>query len=218
MLKKSILVCLVALQSACVGGFGVFKTERGSYHPLGSKAEEQGVRLCSSTKADVLRLMGKPKREYTESSKNFLVYNSDVAWRGVVPWIIIPIPLMVPVGMNEVSFEFEDDRLLRFWRETGVVWGGMCFFLLKGCLPMVDGRDLMPPTPLLEEDGAPVTPTTYVRLQVPIQCPGESDIQPESEIQPRDDDVVNCVAGGERRWTNRSKCDPLAVKTWLGVE
>jgi hypothetical protein len=158
MLKKSILVFLAVLQSACVGGFGVFKTERGSYHPLGSKAEKQGVRLGCSTKADVVRLMGKPKREYTETGTDFLVYNSDVAWRGVVPWMMIPIPLMVPVGMNEISFEFMNDRLLRFWRETGVVRGGMCLFLLKGCLPMVDGRDLMPPTPLLagpEEDEMP---------------------------------------------------------------
>jgi hypothetical protein len=207
-LEKFILVCLVALQSACVGGFGVFKTERGSYHPLGSKAEEQGVRLCSSTKADVLRLMGKPKREYAERSKDFFVYNSDVAWRGVVPWFIIPIPLMVPVGMNEISFEFEDDRLLRFWRETGEVRGGMCFFLIKGCLPMLDGRDLMPPTPLLAGPEEDKTPTTYVRLRVPIQCGGKPEIQPKSETQPSDDYVVNCVAGGERRSTNVSKCDP----------
>jgi hypothetical protein len=30
--------------------------------------------------------------------------------------------------------------------------------------------------------------------------------KPESQPKP-DDDVVNCVAGGELRWTDRSKCD-----------
>jgi hypothetical protein len=209
MLRKSILVFLAALQSACIGGFGVFKTERGSYHPLGSKAEKQGVRLCSSTKADVVRLMGKPKREYTETSKDFLVYNLDVAWRGVVPWIIIPIPLIVPVGMNEISFEFENDRLLRFWREAGDVRGGLVFwFPFLPPVWAVDGRDLMKPTPLLAGPEEEETPTTYVRLRVPILCPGESGINPARIEDPTDDYVVNCVAGGERRWTNLSKCDP----------
>jgi len=92
-------------------------------------------------------VLGKPKREYTEGSRDVWVYNHSVAWRGMVPVLIVPIPLMIPVGMNESFVAFENDRVFSFRNERGNVRGGMCLFLLKGCVPMATGADVMNPSP-----------------------------------------------------------------------
>jgi hypothetical protein len=146
MLMKFLLACLIALQSACVGGFGVFSTTTENYRPE-KGVEEIPVRPGTSTRAEVLGVLGKPKREYTEGSRDVWVYNHSVAWRGMVPVLIVPIPLMIPVGMNESFVAFENDRVFSFRNERGNVRGGMCLFLLKGCVPMATGADVMNPSP-----------------------------------------------------------------------
>lgn len=64
-------------------------------------------------KCAVLRGWGPPDEVSRESATETLRYNHDLRWNGVVVWLILPIPLMVPVGRNYVDLTFEADRLVR---------------------------------------------------------------------------------------------------------
>jgi hypothetical protein len=137
MLNKSILACLIVLQSACVGGFAAFTTTKESYYaPRG--VEEPPVR--GSTKAEILLRLGKPKREYTEGSREFWVYNNDLALRGLIPVLIVPIPLVIPVGMNQSFVEFENDHVVGFTIEQAKAYGFVCVLILFWCVPFMDGK------------------------------------------------------------------------------
>lgn len=62
-------------------------------------------------------LWGEPKSYGSEEGQEYFVYNRSLAWRGVLVFIIIPIPLLLPVGHNETTLFFEHGKLIRTIRE-----------------------------------------------------------------------------------------------------
>jgi len=56
-------------------------------------------------------------------------YKFDVAWEGVVPFVIIPIPLMLPVAHEKVCFSLDDGRVLRASVIKSTVVGGTYGFI-----------------------------------------------------------------------------------------
>jgi hypothetical protein len=40
------------------------------------------------------------------------MYDQSRAWRGIVVFVIFPIPLLVPLGHNEARFSFQKDHLV----------------------------------------------------------------------------------------------------------
>jgi len=79
--------------------------------------------------------------KYTENNKLIYEYEiEDVAYRGIVPMIIIGIPLIIPVGSNETNIEFENGVCTKAV-EGYTNWSGyMCGLLNEngkmGCAPL----------------------------------------------------------------------------------
>lgn len=131
MLKKMILVGFLLTLIGCVGIQPITSTAKREHGPpIGSKVGDLAYREGVSTKSDVLRTWGEPKRKYIEGDKEHWVYNRDLAWRGIVLWLVAPIPLLVPAGMNETTVQFDEEKVIKFWNEygddsgaVGCVWG-----------------------------------------------------------------------------------------------
>lgn len=145
MLKRSLLVCLVVfVQTGCTfGALWALHTEKKTFEPIPGDVEERSVRPEKVlTKEDILRIWGQPKRMYTEEGRDIWIYNHDLAWRGIAPIIFFPIPLLIPAGMNEKGFEFDNDRLVVSWKESGAVGGGICIMIFLKLGFCRNARDL----------------------------------------------------------------------------
>jgi hypothetical protein len=84
------------------------------------KPQERGkVEFCpaqtaaSVTREQIQTLWGKPKETGSSDGHDFMTYNRDLAWRGLMVFLIVPIPLLLPVGYNETTFFFEKERLVK---------------------------------------------------------------------------------------------------------
>jgi hypothetical protein len=99
--------------------------ERKHEPPIGAKVGEPGPGKGTSTKADVLRAWGEPKQKLFLGVKELWVYERNVAWRGFILWLYVPLPFIVPVGMNHTTVEFDKDAVVGFWNEYGnvICWG-----------------------------------------------------------------------------------------------
>lgn len=71
------------------------------------------------TSKDFRRAWGDPKSIESSASLTRWKYNIDIAWRGLVVFVVVPIPLMLPVGHNELILSFENDKLVEVSREYG---------------------------------------------------------------------------------------------------
>ena len=71
------------------------------------------------TTADFTKAWGAPKVRELKDGQEHLTYNANIAWRGLVVFAIIPIPLMLPVGHNELTLSFENDKLIKTSIEYG---------------------------------------------------------------------------------------------------
>ena len=91
-----------------------------------------------STKAEVRTNLGSPDRVESKDGSDIWWYNRGVAWRGVVLWVVVvPIPLMAPVGMNHAKVSFRGNTVESRYYETGATWSyyGCVIFLFCGHLP-----------------------------------------------------------------------------------
>jgi len=68
---------------------------------------------------DFHKMWGEPKSYVISRGKGLMRYNGDLAWRGLVIFVIIPIPLLLPVGHNEITLDFENDKLAGINSEFG---------------------------------------------------------------------------------------------------
>lgn len=60
------------------------------------------------------RYWGAPARinHVRASSDEVWTYNSDLIWEGVVPFVVIPVPLLVPATREKVCFSIHDGRVV----------------------------------------------------------------------------------------------------------
>jgi len=133
-LRRHILVaCLVAIsQSGCFGAIWFGNGKEGYSPSADHEYYGDAWAAGSSKKEDVLRVEGKPKREYVEEGNEVWIYNHDVAWRGFLLAFIFPVPLIFPAGMNEVSFTFRDDNLVLVTKEKAKPSGFGCMVIPYG--------------------------------------------------------------------------------------
>ena len=80
------------------------------------------------TKKSVLEIWGEPDSKVVEGSIEIWRYNQEgFAWAGLIPIVIIPIPLVAPVGKNGVVLSFNGNELIKASedrREGGVAMCG----------------------------------------------------------------------------------------------
>jgi hypothetical protein len=73
---------------------------------------------AARTRVEVMEKLGQPLRtEKLPNGHEKYVYSGSLAWRGVVGIVILPVPLLLPVGFNELYYEFKGERLVHVTSE-----------------------------------------------------------------------------------------------------
>lgn len=130
MARRAMMLTVLALLQGCVGGWVISNPQTD--YAVDSVALRGKGYLASSMEAsnwhldEVLRVWGAPDRRRDEGRRTVLYYRSGLAWSGVVPWVLIPIPVVVPVGTNQAVLVFEDERLVSASAEDRDGAGGLC--------------------------------------------------------------------------------------------
>ncbi|MDQ2770113.1 MAG: hypothetical protein M3Y54_06395 [Bacteroidota bacterium] len=108
------LLLLVAMGlSSCIGVSLIAGTrQRPVGKTLGPLVGDDGLYKGGVTTADALRLWGEPRRKEVVGLQQHWRYRVDeLAWRGAQVWLIVPVPLLLPVGHKHVTLTFEGDHL-----------------------------------------------------------------------------------------------------------
>ena len=85
----------------------------------------------SYQKADVLQAWGEPDSKKTRGEIEYWRYEQDsLAWTGLVPVLVIPVPLVVPVGQNHAILGFSGGELVSAVSRDRDMAGGMCGMFL----------------------------------------------------------------------------------------
>lgn len=104
-----LVICylLALLTTGCAGISTHLRTD--STRLQGSVGFNHGtITGGKSTKDDVRSILGSPANITYADDNEVWWYWHDVAWRGVVPWIVVmPIPLIAPVGINHTVVTFQ---------------------------------------------------------------------------------------------------------------
>ena len=115
------LLCLVG----CVGMAPVTTETRTSrmcpvFDQVGELRECIQGEPQSVTVERVLTIWGQPaSRGAAAQGQEHLVYDRSVAWRGSIIFVVIPIPLLAPVGHNRTTLFFEQGVLVNTAYEYG---------------------------------------------------------------------------------------------------
>jgi len=85
---------------------------------IGELTECKAEKAGSLTTEQLIAMWGEPKLHEIKEGQESLTYNRSIAWRGLFGIvIIIPIPLLLPVGHNETTFFFENNKLIHITSE-----------------------------------------------------------------------------------------------------
>ena len=125
--------------TGCVG-FYVVTPNGTSEEPARSAVTHTPVscksRKCSAeenstyTFADIEDWRGKPDKQYEKNGEIVWVYSGDLAWTGIVPLIILPIPIVLPIGWMKTQYYFKADQLVHVTSdEFYIPLAGLCGLL-----------------------------------------------------------------------------------------
>ncbi len=99
------------------------------------------------SKKDLLKAWGPPDERLVEAGQERWVYRDGLRWNGVFifPGIIIPIPLVIPVGWNTFTIEFQEDTVSTIVTVVNEVKGGAActFVLVHGGAGCFLGKDFI---------------------------------------------------------------------------
>src|SRR5215831_13536206 len=95
--RVSCLLLLLPLLSGCFG-IKVFYPEKV---PVWVKPST-GTTLPEETCTAVMAQHGKPDHQSVDSGETTVVYRDGVAWAGIMPVIVFPIPVALPVFLGSI--------------------------------------------------------------------------------------------------------------------
>jgi len=84
-------------------------------------------------KEDVLKMWGPPDKTEVQGSTEIWVYQREMGFSG--PWlmiVVIPIPLVAPVGYRNTILHFSGDSLVKIVKEEATPSGFLCGLVLIG--------------------------------------------------------------------------------------
>jgi len=137
-LKYTHLFILILLLSGCAGLTTHFGTE-ASHQQFSYYQAKRGE--FSTDKATTLRAWGNPIKITKQGENEVWKYRGGTAWRGIVIWVLVPIPLMAPVGSNYVNMLFSPTGELISGTAEGMDEKGVvCVLLTLECNPEPHNR------------------------------------------------------------------------------
>ncbi|UOE35007.1 hypothetical protein MTP16_04990 [Hymenobacter monticola] len=113
---RLLLAGLLLLQSSCIGISVVAgrKPEEIS-KTIGPSIGKRGFSDGGKTTHDALTMWGEPRRKVVEDTREYWLYRSeDLTWRGAEIFVIIPLPLLIPVGHKRIVLEFDHNQLISY--------------------------------------------------------------------------------------------------------
>lgn len=140
---KLLLPVLLALTTGCTIGMTTLKEEskimrdgqfelskeRGILKSIRYDFDEPRILL----KNQIIEAWGEP--DGTEKSDNkyytdIIIYDKYIGYSGVIPILILPLPLVAPTGYRSTYFYLKDDKALKAKEEYTDVKTDYCFWLL----------------------------------------------------------------------------------------
>ena len=117
-MHKLTILIVAFLFSGCVGVATMHNSEK-KYDDLNFKLMGRGFLFDDQeenhnySKSDVIEIWGQPDSKDIRGNVEYCRYKQEsLAWAGVIPMVVIPIPLVVPVGNNSVTLGFIDNELV----------------------------------------------------------------------------------------------------------
>jgi len=80
----------------------------------------------------VKKYWGEPSNSKHNSEYDIWLYKHPNEWCGVVPFLVIPIPLVLPVCEHSYEVKFKNNLVESIKEKYPTVWGGICGPLLDG--------------------------------------------------------------------------------------
>lgn len=78
--------------------------------PIPSFPNETSVQDITPIK--LIAMWGLPETDNVINGLRIVTIHQSLAWRGLFVFVIVPIPLLVPIGHNEARFSFQQVRLV----------------------------------------------------------------------------------------------------------
>ena len=122
-----LLHCL--LLQGCVGG-AVIKSNTEPYH-WGGSSTKTNVEVYTSTW--LTTNYGKPTTVSTNGIEEVWTYQFGHIWAGVMPVVVVPIPLAVPVGGDKIVFVLRDNHIVSATQSRQQTIGGAVGFGFGPC-------------------------------------------------------------------------------------
>jgi hypothetical protein len=112
-----------------VGSFGTFENSE-EFTPEPERNQFGFGGATSYTTERVIELWGQPNESYKEGACTVYSYHDGLNWSGVGVFVlVVPVPLLVPSGKDEVRIYFRDNQRVAAVSEYGEVtsmFGYMC--------------------------------------------------------------------------------------------
>jgi len=125
----AVLACVPHL-GGCLGGTVVRQATTTDDSNIALENERgyisKAQRDIEYKKEDVLQLWGPPYARDTDGQNERWKYHRETAFSGLFLEIILPVPLVVPVGYRDTTLIFSDDVLVKVVREYGGSTGFVC--------------------------------------------------------------------------------------------
>ena len=84
------------------------------------------------TPEKLLEWWGASKSDAVINGRRVIVYDRSLAWRGAVIFLIIPLPLLIPLGHDEAKFVFKEERLVHVEYVEDRLTAAICGFHSEG--------------------------------------------------------------------------------------
>ncbi len=126
-LSRVFLFALLVCLNGCIGVHFSYKVEKESrmipdYTVKGAYIGKFLKKDYIYTKREVIDLLGEPRKSWFKDGYEYLSYGKgDWRFSGSVLYIIVPIPLLLPVGTKDEIIVFKDgllEKVIRIGTET----------------------------------------------------------------------------------------------------
>ncbi len=116
--KKWFAVCTIFTMCVLSGCVGITVQMQKTKHVYGS---DDVPMMLPATSQELVQKQGQPVVVRSSESGQEYVYHAGYDWRGVAVWLLLPVPLMLPVGNLESVYIYSgEDRLVGGSYETNV--------------------------------------------------------------------------------------------------